>query len=81
MSSELTEAAMAKLRKPSASAERGLRNVFTEMETIAEDMSTYKSANERQRGRDILAALEYLRKAVAIASAGAALPDDQTKGV
>jgi hypothetical protein len=58
----------AKLRKPTAREQRGLANIRTEMQTIAEDMSTYKSREERQRGRDILAGLEYIKAAIAQAT-------------
>lgn len=61
-----------KLRKPSKAVERGLSNIRLEMKTIAEDMSNYKSASERQRARDIFAALEYIEEAIHIASHGVA---------
>jgi hypothetical protein len=67
---------MTKLRKPSASAERGLKNILTEMQTIAEDMSTYRSKEERQRGRDILAGLAYIERAIQLATVGVKGLDD-----
>lgn len=67
---------MAKLRKPSASAERGLRNILIEMQTIAADLSTYKGKDERQRSRDILAGIAYIEQAIKLATAGVKGLDD-----
>lgn len=57
-----------RLRKPNFSEARGLKNVFSEMEAIAADLSNYDSKDEQKRGRDIEAALEYVKKALMLAT-------------
>jgi len=57
-----------RLRKPNKTERDGLSLVRNEMATIADDLRTYRDAEERKRARQINAALDYIDAAIAKAT-------------
>ena len=59
------------MRKPGARELRGLNAIRSEMDAAAQDMRTYRRADERKRAEDIFAGLRWLDAAIAKAAGSA----------